>query len=144
MATIYKNGKYYYLSVTLDGKRISRSLGTDDFTIAKRLRNHVEFNILKELHSVEEKKPDLSFDQLVTQYLKINHNWSKKTKELKNYVLNSYLSGKPLPVNPTSRAIFVRTINSCWNWGLKQGLIVNAHKIEGDTKGEEIIHTDFG
>ena len=83
MASIYKNGKYYYLSVTLDGKRISRSLGTDDFTIAKRLKNHVEFNILKELHSVEEKKPDLSFDQLVTQYLKINHNWSKRQKNSK-------------------------------------------------------------
>ena len=139
MASIYKNGKYYYLSVTLDGKRISRSLGTDDFTISKRLRNHVEFNILKELHSVEVKKPDLTFDQLVTRYLKTNHNWSKKTKELKNYVLNSYQSGKPLPTNPTSRAIFVRTINSCWNWGLKQGLIVKAHKIEGDTKGESRI-----
>ena len=44
-----------------------------------------------------------------------------------------------MPTNPTSRAIFVRTINSCWNWELKQGLIVNAHKIEGDTKGESRI-----
>ena len=139
MASIYKNGKYYYLSVTLDGKRISRSLGTEDLTIAKRLKNHVEFNILKELHSVEKKKPDLTFDQLAIQYLETNHNWSKKTKELKNYVLNSYQSGKSLPTNPTSRAIFVRTINSCWNWGLKQGLIVKAHKIEGDTKGESRI-----
>ena len=29
--------------------------------------------------------------------------------------------------------------NSCWNWGLKQDLIVKAHKIEGDTKGESRI-----
>ena len=34
------------------------------------------------------------------------------------------------------RSIFVRTINACWNWGLKQGLITKAYKLEGDTKGE--------
>ena len=43
---------------------------------------------------------------------------------------------KPLPLNPTSRSIFVRTINACWNWGLKQGLITKAFKLEVDTKGE--------
>jgi integrase len=51
-------------------------------------------------------------------------------------VFKSYLSGKPLPSNPTSRAIFVRTVNACWNWGLKQGLVKKAYKLEGDTKGE--------
>ena len=41
-----------------------------------------------------------------------------------------------MPTNPNSRAIFVRTINACWNWGLKQGLIDRAYKLNGDTKGE--------
>ena len=49
-------------------------------------------------------------------------------------VLNQ--SGKPLPSNPTTRAIFVRTINTCCNWGMKQGLITKAYKLEGDTQGE--------
>ena len=52
------------------------------------------------------------------------------------YVLRSYINDKPLPTNPNSRAIFIRTINACWNWGLKQGLIDKANKLEGDTKGE--------
>jgi integrase len=79
---------------------------------------------------------NVPFDELVRLYLKADHNWSKRTKELNEYVFKSYLSGKPLLNNPTSRAIFVRTINACWNWGIKQGLISKAHKLEGDTKGE--------
>ena len=56
---------------------------------------------------------------------------------LNQYILKrDYQSGKPLPTNPTSRAIFVRTINACWNWGLKQGLVKKAFKLEGDTIGE--------
>ena len=41
-------------------------------------------------------------------------------------------------MNPNRRAIFVRTINACWNWGLKQGLISEAHKLSDDTIGEAI------
>ena len=78
----------------------------------------------------------LPFDDLVKRYLKADHNWSKRTKELNEYVFRSYQSGQPLPLNLTSRSIFVRTINACWNWGLKQGLITKAYKLEGDTKGE--------
>ena len=55
---------------------------------------------------------------------------------MNEYVFRSYQSGQPLPLNLTSRSIFVRTINACWNWGLKQGLITKAYKLEGDTKGE--------
>jgi len=51
-------------------------------------------------------------------------------------VFRSYQSGKPLPTNPTSRSIFVRTINACWNWGIKHSLITKSYKLEGDTKGE--------
>ena len=74
--------------------------------------------------------------KLIELYLNADHNWSQRTKELNTYVFNSYLSGKPLLNNPTSRAIFIRTINACWNWGLKQGLVNKVYKIEGDTKGE--------
>jgi integrase len=78
----------------------------------------------------------LPFDELARRYLKADHNWSISTKELNDYVFESYQSGKPLPTNPTSRAIFVRTINACWNWGLKYGLVRKAYKLEGDTKGD--------
>ena len=38
-------------------------------------------------------------------------------------ILYRYISGLPLPTNPSSRATHIRHINQCWNWGLKNELI---------------------
>ena len=51
------------------------------------------------------------------------------------------MNGDPLPENPTSRAIHIRHINQCWNWGIKNNLVKKAHLIPGDTKGESRIRT---
>ena len=51
-------------------------------------------------------------------------------------VLKCYIAGKPLPSNPNSRGIHIRTINACWNWGLKNDLITEAKKLPVDTRGE--------
>ena len=40
------------------------------------------------------------------------------------------------PLIQTVRAIYIRHINQCWNWGLKNELITKAHKIPGDTRGQ--------
>ncbi len=136
MASLYNNNGTYYLSVSLKGKRRSRSLGTRDLKTAKKLKPFVEFEILKELHGVNEKRNDLSFPELVELYLSTDHDWAKSTIELKTYILHSFLNGKSLPTNITSKAIHIRTINSCWNWGLKRGHITKAKKLDGNTKGE--------
>ena len=120
----------------IDNKRLSVSLRTKDKRIAKQLKPKAELELLSQLTGTVKPSKNLPFDDLVKGYLKADHNWSKRTKELNDYVFRSYQSGKPLPLNPTSRSIFVRTINACWNWGLKQGLISKAYKLEGDTKGE--------
>ena len=103
--------------------------------IHRRLSN-VELELLLQLSGAKQPSKNLSFDELIKCYLKADHNWSKRTKELNEYVFRSYQSGKSLPPNPTTRAIFVRTINTCWNWGMQQGLITKADKREGDTHGE--------
>ena len=120
----------------IDNKRLSVSLRTKDKRIAKQLKPKAELELLSQLSGTVKPSKNLPFDDLVKRYLKADHNWSKRTKELNEYVFRFYQSGKPLPLNPTSRSIFVRTINACWNWGLKQGLITKAFKLEGDTKGE--------
>ena len=120
----------------IDNRRLSVSLRTKDKRIAKQLKPKAELELLSQLTGTVEPSKNLSFSELVKCYLKADHNWSKRTNELNEYVFRSYQSGKPLPLNPTSRSIFVRTINACWNWGLKQGLITKAFKLEGDTKGE--------
>lgn len=136
MATLYKNRNIWYITVSNGNNRLTRSLRTKDKQVAKQLKPIAELELLSQLSGTTEPSKNLSFDELVRYYLKADHNWSKRTKELNDYVFRSYQSGKPLPLNPTSRSIFVRTINACWNWGLKQGLITKAYKLEGDTKGE--------
>ena len=136
MASLYKKRDIWYISSMIDNKRLSVSLRTKDKCIAKLLKPKAELELLSQLTGIGKPSKNLPFDDLVKRYLKTDHNWSKRTKELNEYVFRSYQSGKPLPLNPTSRSIFVRTINACWNWGLKQGLITKASKLEGDTKGE--------
>ncbi len=141
MASLYKKRDIWYISSMIDNKRLSRSLRTKDKRIAKQLKPKAELELLSQLSGTVKPSKNLPFDDLVKRYLKADHNWSKRTKELNEYVFRSYQSGKPLPLNPTSRSIFVRTINSCWNWGMKQGLITKAYKLEGDTKGESRLRT---
>ena len=136
MASLYKKRDIWYISSMIDNKRLSVSLRTKDKRIAKQLKPKAELELLSQLIGTGKPSKNLPFDDLVKRYLKTDHNWSKRTKELNEYVFRSYQSGKPLPLNPTSRSIFVRTINACCNWGLKQGLISKAYKLEGDTKGE--------
>ena len=136
MATMYQKRGVWYVSASIGKRRLSKSLRTKDKQVAKSLKPITELELLSNLSGITQQTQNLSFDDLVRQYLKADHNWSKRTKELNDYVFESYQSGKPLPANPTSRAIFVRTINACWNWGLKQGLVKKAFKLEGDTIGE--------
>ena len=136
MATLYKNRNIWYITVSNGNNRLTRSLRTKDKQVAKQLKPNAELELLSQLSGANQSSKTLPFDDLVKRYLKADHNWSKRTKELNEYVFRSYQSGQPLPLNLTSRSIFVRTINACWNWGLKQGLITKAYKLEGDTKGE--------
>ena len=141
MASIYKNNNTWYLSVTVGKKRVSRSLKTNDYKVAKKLKPHVESLLIAELSGFSNYNEKLEFPELAERFLKAEHGWAKTTYELYSLVLRTHLQGKPLPVNPTSRAIHIRHINACWNWGLKNHLIDKAYKIPGDTKGESRIRT---
>ena len=81
---------------------------------------------------------------MVDRFLKAKHNWAESTYQLNRYILTSHLEGTTLPENPTSRAIHIRHINQCWNWGLKNNLIQKAYKLPGDTTGEprHRVYTD--
>ena len=141
MASIYKKGNVWYLSVTLGKNRLTRSLKTNNNKIAIALKPYVESELIAILKGSEYKINELSFSELAERFLKTEHGWAKNTYDLYNLVLRKHLNGEPLPANPTSRAIHIRHINACWNWGLKNHLIHKAYKIPGDTKGESRIRT---
>jgi len=141
MASLYKNRGTWYLAVCINGKRINKSLGTKDKKVAISLKPFVETSLLQELRGFIKSNAKLSFSELVMRFLKAHPSWSKATYDLNKHILNSHTNEKPLPINPTSRAIHIRHINLCWNWGLKNNLVEKARLIPGDTKGESRIRT---
>jgi integrase len=136
MASLYKNQGIWYLSVCFNNKRITRSLKTNKKSAAMKMMEIVAAELIQEHLGIKKNKRELSFPELVNEFLKQNTHWSISTRRLYTYILNSYLEGKKFPNNPTSHAIHVRHINCCWNWGLKNGLIKKANKLSGDTIGE--------
>ncbi len=136
MSLIYKNGKYYYLSVNVQGKRKINSLGTTSYKKAQHLKPQIESNILHELLGKKSVCQNLTFTELKDRFLQFDHNWSKSTYNLNQHILNSYASKYR-----TSRAIYRRHINQCWKWGVKNNLVQKAKLLPGDTKGEPRLRT---
>jgi len=138
MASIYKreNG-VYYLAVTFQKKRQIRSLGTRSLKTARVLAKRVEKNILLSLLGAdgEEAKKELNFKQCAELYLSEDHNWKPITRQRYKYLLNNYLK-KGMPTNTTTKAMTIRVINSCNNWGFIHGLIGKPIKLEGGSKWE--------
>jgi hypothetical protein len=89
MASLYQrpNG-VYYLSVSFQGERISRSLGTSSKSNAITILPAIERDIYAELLNGKQKK-DTLFKELVSKYLKYDHNWSKSTLEINTLKLNN-------------------------------------------------------
>ena len=136
MATLYQNKGHWLLTVQYQGRRLTRSLRTKDKKVAKQLKPYIETQLILELTGLKKRTSTVPFPDLAAKFLKANTKRSKNTQKLYKYILRSYINDNSLPTNPNTRAIFIRTINACWNWGLKQGLIDKANKLEGDTRGE--------
>ena len=141
MASLYKNKNIWYISVSHNGKRVTKSLKTRDLKVAKSLKSLTETTILQQLNGFAKSNAELSFSQLVDRFLKAPHLWSKSTYDLNKYILTSHLYDKELPTNPSSRATHIRHINQCWKWGYKNNLVSKMELIPGDTKGESRLRT---
>tara|TARA_Y100001980_G_scaffold41920_1_gene19515 strand:+ start:386 stop:1264 length:879 start_codon:yes stop_codon:yes gene_type:complete len=141
MASLYKNNGIWYIAVNYNGNRKCKSLKTKDVKVARAVKPFVETTLLQELTGMRGSKLEVPFPELVERFLATKHQWSKATYDLNKYILASHLDGKPLPINPTSRAIHIRHINQCWKWGLKNNLVKKANLIPGDTKGESRLRT---
>ena len=137
MASVYrKSTGVYYLAVTFQNSRISRSLGTRCYKTAKKVTPDIEKQILSELiNGLNVKKPKkLSFNNLVREYLEYQgHDWVNSTRKRNKELLNKYLV-KGFPNNSTTKAMTIRVINACNNWGFKHELIDRPIKIRGGSK----------
>ena len=139
MASVYrKKTGIYYVSVMFQRKRITRSLGTRSYKTARKLISQVEKQILSDMinGTKESNSGPLSFHQLADRYLVFpNHDWSDSTRRRYRILLDNYVAGG-LPDNPTTRAMTIRVVNSCNNWGYKNGLISKPVRLQGGSKWE--------
>ena len=139
MASVYrKKTGVYYISVMFQRKRITRSLGTRSYKTARKLISQVEKQILSDMinGTKESNSGPLSFHQLADRYLVFpNHDWSDSTRRRYRILLGNYVADG-LPDNPTTRAMTIRVVNSCNNWGYKNGLISKPVRLPGGSKWE--------
>ena len=139
MASVYrKSTGVYYLAVTFQNSRITRSLGTRCYETAKSVTPQIEKQILSELISgvSDKKSKEISFNNPVIKYLEYHgHDWANSTRKRNKELLNKYLTNG-FPDNSTTKAMTIRVINACNNWGFKHGLINKPIKIEGGSKWE--------
>ena len=61
MSSLYKNNRTWYLSITHNGKRISRSIKTKDRRVAIALKPHIKKMIIDELLVLIKYFPSSSF-----------------------------------------------------------------------------------
>ena len=121
MASLYQKKGTYYLSVSLDGKRKVQSLQTKSYQVAKKLKQHIEFELLKELHGLNQRSEKITLKALAPKYLIYAHDWSPATREHTKYILKSYLTSMKLPINSASADSFKRRLNAVINWGVQHG-----------------------
>ena len=139
MASVYrKKTGIYYISVMFQNNRITRSLGTRSYQSARKVISQVEKKMLSDILEGKQKreKKKLSFPQLIKQYVEYpNHDWTIQTRMLYSHLLNKHLTAG-LPNNPTTRAMTIRVVNSCNNWGYKHGYIDKPVRLQGGNKWE--------
>ena len=108
MASLYKNNNTWYLSVTHNGIRKTRSLKTKSYKVAKTIKSHAESTLIAEINGFVTKNENLSFDELSKRFLAFNHGWSINTYKLIKHILTSHLSlvNHCLPTQHRKRFIF--------------------------------------
>ncbi|SVE56086.1 uncharacterized protein METZ01_LOCUS508940, partial [marine metagenome] len=134
MSSLYKNNNTDYLSVQLDKKRVSRSLHTNDYKVAKAIRPDFEKKILLELINGDKPKKT-PLRELIDLYLKADHNWRPNTLTLNTRLLKGYLKNG-FPSHPTTKSMVIRVLNACKKWGFKQKLISGFESIPGGNNYE--------
>jgi len=130
MSSVYrKKSGTYYLSVSYQGQRLTKSLGTKNYKTARSIKVDLEKELLTQI--IHGANPEcLIFKDLMLRYLEFDHGWKDSTYKLNKRLLNGYIK-TGFPQNKTTRAMTVRVVNSCNRWGFKNTLIPNYNPIPG-------------
>ena len=114
---MYKNGKYYYTSIQVDGKRIAKSLRTKDKKVAKTRERSVKIELYNEIKNGKDtRKSFKSNKSLIKAYLKDKKYKPTTHSTYYNILMNVWLTKKPFPNNKSTIESYSKHINSFYNW----------------------------
>ena len=144
MASLYKNGRHYYVSVSYKGTRRSISTGTSDKRNALALKSKLERNLLQDIIVGKPKvSKQYSLKDLMEKFLNSERDWKESTKSIYKYSFKRYLkSGFP---DTSYKAMIVRNLNTMYKWAYENGYIDKSIKYEGGNRWESrhrVINND--
>ena len=114
LAKLFLKNSTWYLSVSFKGKRVRRSLGTNDRKLAVILSNNAEILILEELLGISKKAHTISPNELISQFLNHNPNWSDATKKWYRVAIFQYL-------NKRTNSSYNKAVNVLLNYAKYKG-----------------------
>ena len=125
--SLYKDRNGYYIyQLSYNYKRKQVSTSVKDYKLAVQTARKIYPNLFNELRYPT--KQTITFKKLIEIFLKYDHNYSLRTIELYTDILTRFSKLKKLPPHPTTRSIWVRTINRVINWGNRQGYLTDQIK----------------
>ena len=135
MASLYKNGRHYYVSVSYKGTRRSISTGTSDKRNALALKSKLERNLLQDIIVGKPKvSKQYSLKDLMEKFLNSERDWKESTKIIYKYSFKRYLkSGFP---DTSYKAMIVRNLNTMYKWAYENGYMDKTIKFEGGNRWE--------
>jgi len=95
----------------IQGERIVLPAHTKNSTIANKLHPVLEYNALKNFYEPITKEKHISFAKLVEKFLFEKHDWTERTREVYEYIQNTYAKNPVLPKNKATADGFMRRMN---------------------------------
>jgi len=129
MSSIFKDKGIYYLQVTRNYRSIKQSLKTGDYRIAKKRARLLEPELVDQLFNPNIVR-HISFAELCAKFLSVEHEWTDRTRETYEWVLNAYNKTRRLPDKPATRVTFQGRLNTVIEWGKKNNYRTDIKKFD--------------
>ena len=137
MSTLYKQRGIWYFDITIQNKRIRKSLHTSHLPTARKLVKAVELEVIKDvlLGKTQMSFKQVSIKELYHSFIGAEHNWANSTAILYKERITAYIENG-LPINPSTKAMTIRCLNKMYKWAYDNKLCRELKKIDGGSKWE--------
>ena len=91
MASIYKNNRIWYITVSHNGTKKYRDLKAKCFQVTKSIKFYAETITIHMVGKIIKSNAKLLFSNLIDHFIKAPRYWSTTTYDLNKYILTYHL-----------------------------------------------------